>query len=90
MSEQYLAAQRETATNDALMLKNAVELYLVTKQACPADVAALVEAKVIAKPIADPWGHDYQLLCRDMGQEISVTSIGPDGRTGSSDDIVTP
>jgi len=35
--------------------------------------------------VADPWGRDYHLECR--GDEVWITSAGPDQRFGTLDDI---
>jgi general secretion pathway protein G len=34
----------------------------------------------------DPWGNEYRYVCED-GQNFTITSAGPDGQEGSSDDI---
>ena len=34
----------------------------------------------------DPWGNEYRYACED-GQNFTITSAGPDGQEGSSDDI---
>jgi len=34
----------------------------------------------------DPWGNEYRYSCED-GQNFIITSAGPDGQEGSSDDI---
>lgn len=49
---------------------------------CP-DLAALGVAT------ADPWGHPIELTCTDQpaDQIVGVTSAGPDGLRGNSDDV---
>lgn len=34
----------------------------------------------------DPWGNEYRYACED-GQNFTITSAGPDGQEGTSDDI---
>lgn len=34
----------------------------------------------------DPWGNEYRYVCED-GQNFTITSAGPDGQEGGSDDI---
>ena len=40
-------------------------------------------------PTLDPWGHDLQLTCTDQpaNQRVGAISAGPDGLTGTDDDI---
>ncbi len=35
----------------------------------------------------DPWGNEYQLMWKEMN-EWSVRSAGPDGKPGTTDDII--
>lgn len=55
-------------------------------------VEAVVRASVkagIGKPLAtDPWGNSYKMS--RTGSAIRVTCVGPDGRTGTNDDIAFP
>jgi hypothetical protein len=37
---------------------------------------------------ADPWGTSYYMRC--VGPRVRVTSAGPDGREGTSDDVHDP
>jgi general secretion pathway protein G len=43
------------------------------------------------KDIDDPWGHPFAMICGDQAPEqasgFGVTSMGPDGKPGSKDDI---
>lgn len=34
----------------------------------------------------DPWGNQYRYVCED-GQNFTISSDGPDGQEGGSDDI---
>jgi general secretion pathway protein G len=34
----------------------------------------------------DPWGNEYRYVCED-GQNFTITSAGPDGQEGGTDDI---
>ena len=40
---------------------------------------------------SDPWGHAYQLTCIDQpaDQVVGVVSMGPDGATGTDDDLTS-
>lgn len=36
--------------------------------------------------LADPWDHRYRITCDEL--EVAVRSDGPDGRSGTVDDII--
>ena len=38
-----------------------------------------------SKSMKDPWDHDYAIECNT--NEVLVSSAGPDGQTGTEDDI---
>ena len=54
---------------------------------CPS-VRSLVRDKELEEGhLTDPWGTPFMISCR--ADDITVTSAGPDGRFGSSDDVVS-
>jgi general secretion pathway protein G len=83
-------AQIQTAGQSAREIRNAVTRYRSrgTDQ-CPT-VTQLVSEKEIdsASKLDDPWGSAFKIECAD--DEIYVTSLGPDKKEGSPDDIVIP
>lgn len=81
-------ARRESALAQAQALRNAVDLYVVTKASCPASVDALVETKMVAQAPKDPWGRPFVLTCKDAGASIAIASPGADGQPDTADDIV--
>lgn len=81
-------ARRDTATNEAKMLRSAAQMYIAAEAKCPADAQALADAKMIPKLRNDPWGASYVVACTDMGATLSVTSAGPDGKAATADDVV--
>jgi hypothetical protein len=44
-------------------------------------------------PAADPWGHPYRMACGANlppgAKYIAVWSVGPDGQTGTADDVTS-
>jgi hypothetical protein len=58
------------------------------KQKCPASLEEV--AKYFGDDpglplLADPWGHPLVMKCDDSG--FSVSSVGPDGKAGTDDDV---
>jgi general secretion pathway protein G len=79
-------ARVKQAGSDAKTVRSAVEMYLAENQDCPT-VEQLVSSKILdkGKAVKDPWGHDYSIECTEDGPV--VRSAGPDGQTGTDDDI---
>ena len=61
-------------------------------QECPTSLAELDEY-VSNPPPTDPWGHAYQMACGANlppgAKGLAVWSVGPDGQTGTADDITS-
>ena len=78
----------EDARTDAQSIRGGVEMYLAQYPSarCPC-VHDLVEERILgARPrTRDPWDHDFHVECR--GEDVTVTSAGPDGRFGTEDDV---
>jgi general secretion pathway protein G len=56
-------------------------------QTQPADLANPGEwTKLLDKVPMDPWGHPYEY--KPNGSSFELRCLGPDGQSGSSDDIV--
>ncbi|NLY92938.1 MAG: prepilin-type N-terminal cleavage/methylation domain-containing protein [Myxococcales bacterium] len=80
------ARVRDTA-KAVQVVKSAVNMYrLDNPRACP-DVNELIRSKYLdgSKSAVDAWGNDFIIQC-ERG-EIIVVSPGPDGQTGTEDDI---
>lgn len=59
----------------------------------PANVATLKafegdDGKTYEGPAEDPWGSEYRIEKRRYGVRWQVRSLGPDGESGTDDDIV--
>ncbi len=77
-----LRAQRELTE-----LVGALERYTILTGVVPTSLDALVGADgSLLDRLRDPWGHLY--LVRPAGGSFSVLSTGPDGRTGTPDDVI--
>lgn len=82
-------ASIKTARQNAMELKKMVELWVMDSPGeCPS-VSQLKKDKLLAKESGkDPWGKTYKIKCE--GNDIYVSSAGPDQKSGSEDDIVVP
>ena len=88
VSEQLIAAQRETACMDAHRLEDALELYQVEyRGACPQALAELESRGIVDRLRADPWGEPFTFECSK--ERRIVSSPGPDRKPGTSDDVST-
>lgn len=85
----FKEAQVQTARTGAQVLRQAVQAYQISNSDCPT-VSQLVTEKLVDKGTSttDPWGGSYQLSCDN--DEITVTSAGPDKKTGTADDVSVP
>jgi hypothetical protein len=88
VSQQLIAAQRETACMDAHQLENALEMYQVRyRGACPQTLADLDTKGIVERVRADPWGEPFTFECSEDRRVVS--SPGPDREPGTSDDVST-
>jgi type II secretory pathway pseudopilin PulG len=81
---------KSTATN-ARQIRGAVRAWWLEhgQDQCPT-VADLLEAKTLDRdsPRLDAWGNDWHVDCR--GDDVTVTSVGPDRIPDTDDDIRVP
>jgi len=81
-------ARRTQARTDAQSIRGAAERYFLSNSnaQCPT-VANLIEAQEISTQTrtTDPWNKEFRIECR--GNEIFVSSGGPDGEFGGEDDV---
>ncbi len=84
----YKDAQIKTAKTTARSIRNVATQYLALKNGeCPT-VATLIAEKELdsAGDTKDPWGSQYVIRCE--GDDVSVSSAGPDKKEGTQDDIM--
>ncbi len=80
-------ARIKTARTDESTVKAAAEMWIADHNGqCPT-VQQLVDDGELdrSKKTQDPWDHDYTIECQP--DSVSVTSGGPDGQTGTEDDV---
>lgn len=95
--------ERQKVVSDIVALENALDMYRLQNGVYPTTeqgVEALVEEPridplprrypeggYIRRLPADPWGNEYQILNPGQYSRIDVFSAGPDGQSGTDDDI---
>ncbi|MBR9907012.1 MAG: type II secretion system major pseudopilin GspG [Gammaproteobacteria bacterium] len=96
-------ANRQKARTDIIALENALAQYRLDNGVFPTTeqgLEALVQEPnvqpsprnyrrggYIQRLPADPWGSEYLLLSPGENGDIDIFSAGPDGQTGTEDDI---
>jgi type II secretory pathway pseudopilin PulG len=89
--KQAARARLAHAETNAKALRHAIQSFraLEATEECPS-LIQLKEQGVVdeASNLQDPWGKDYEVVCE--GERVIVTSAGPDGNSGSADDIRVP
>ncbi len=90
-------AFKRTASAEISNLKTMLETYKLEVGGYPTQLDALYEApsdladptkwmQIKKDPIKpDPWGHAYEYTLN--GSTFEIRSLGPDGQSGSEDDI---
>ncbi len=86
----YQQAQKDTAKTDAKTLVSVIEAWKINRLSggneCPTiEVLKNDRALKADQNTNDPWGKPYKIVC--TGEDYGVTSMGPDGKEGSEDDI---
>lgn len=75
--------------SDAQTVRSAAQMYLAEKPEgpCP-DVAMLLEHDFLSwsGPTEDAWGMPFLVVCD--GEDVSVSSVGPDGIFDTEDDVL--
>jgi general secretion pathway protein G len=89
---QMKKAQIKNAETAARVIRGAVQNWQVSNSdygTCPT-VQQLISDKILdaGQNNEDPWGQPYGIKCD--GEEIVVSSAGPDKKPNNQDDIVIP
>ncbi|HHH30801.1 MAG TPA: prepilin-type N-terminal cleavage/methylation domain-containing protein [Polyangiaceae bacterium] len=84
----YRESQVKTATTNARNIRAVATQYIALKGGdCPTVDVLIAERELDADGGGvDPWNNPYTISC--SGDDISVSSPGPDGQEGTEDDIV--
>jgi general secretion pathway protein G len=86
-------ARIQTAKTNCATFAGAVKLYRTTKGKLPDSLEVLAgeeeksKAWYIENLPKDPWDHDYELRQGNTMDDWEVISPGPDGLSGTEDDI---
>jgi general secretion pathway protein G len=85
-------AQISTCRSAVRTVRSAVQQWQLSNNdysSCPT-VSQLVQDKQLdsAQATTDPWGGDFLIKCE--GDDVVVSSNGPDKKQGGTDDIVIP
>lgn len=82
--------RRDLTRSSAKSLHAVVESWRANHpDACPTFDRLLAEKELAASSVGvDAWGSPWIIECR--GDETIVTSVGPDRRRGTGDDVVVP
>lgn len=87
----FKEAQITQAKTNAKVMRQAVQQWQMTNtdSTCPS-VSQLTQEKFLDKGASttDPWSKAYQISCDN--DEVTVSSPGPDQKTGTPDDIIVP
>ena len=93
------AAYKKTAAANISSLKTSLETYRLAVGSYPSSLDALYEQpsdladpskwmRVLQDPVKpDPWGNPYEYKL--TGSEFELRSLGPDGQSGTDDDITS-
>ncbi len=83
---QFNRAKIKQTTADIQTVRSAAILWLSDNSGCPT-TQELVDNRFLDKDArtVDAWGNAFQLECD--GEDITVTSGGPDGEMGTEDDL---
>jgi general secretion pathway protein G len=84
----YRETQVKTARNNARNIRQVATTYRTLKGGdCPTVQSLIAEKELdAAGDTKDPWGGQYTIKCE--GDDITVSSGGPDGKEGTQDDVV--
>jgi general secretion pathway protein G len=85
----YREAQLKEAKTRALTIRQVATQWIVLKGAdeCPTVQSLILDKQLDASGgSTDPWGQPYAIACQ--GDEVIVSSTGPDKKPQTEDDIV--
>jgi hypothetical protein len=77
-------AKMKSALLSACAARSAAELSVVEDTTCPT-MSKLQSTHKVSGEQNDPWGHELHIDCRN--DDVTVSSDGPDGKSGTSDDV---
>ncbi len=86
----YRESQVKTAQTQARAIRGVATQFVALKSAgdCPSVDLLIAEKELDPENQKDPWGSVFTIAC--TGDDIEVSSPGPDKQDGTEDDIVVP
>jgi len=82
-------SERDTARFQAALLRQVAYRERFAPASCPSPQRLVdIGQRDRTRSAFDPWGRPFLLDCSD--DEIVVTSLGPDGKRGTEDDVRVP
>lgn len=83
------ADRAKTRATEASMetLETALKQYKLDSNAFPPTLQNLVDARLIESVPADGWDKPFYYAPLENGARFALISLGPDGQSGTADDI---
>lgn len=80
---------RIRATHQSMrVIESALKAYKTDTGAYPTNLQSLVTAKFMEDNFKDAWKHDIEYRTPGLnGKDYTLISAGPDGQTGTEDDL---
>ncbi len=88
----FKQAQVDTTRQSAVQLHTVAEAWHAQHPTeCPTAERLKAEREISSTSnINDAWGKGFKLTCDDESGDITVISLGPDGKENTADDIKVP
>jgi len=85
-------ARAQTAQTNCKTIAGAVRLFRAKNGKLPESLEALVTkdekgSSYLDELPKDPWGHDFEIREGNNPNDWEIISLGPDGASGTEDDI---
>ncbi len=85
VQSQLAEAQGDTAKLQLEEISRMVEIHRIKTDDLPADLNELIKSGITKEVPADPW--DNQFVYRKKADTFELSSMGPDGKPGTQDDL---
>jgi general secretion pathway protein G len=86
--QQKRAQVRTTLANARQLRSVAQQYYAEHRDSCPTAQSLIAAGEMDTRSkVTDEWNKPFNIVCN--GEELDVTSGGPDGAQGTGDDITT-
>ena len=83
------ATRAISSITEIIIMEKALDMYHLDHDKYPASITELISGGYItSKALQDAWGKNYTYTLSPDGQSYRLASPGPDGITGTGDDLV--